>query len=122
MIAALWNFPGTGTGNETSVPWGVLPVVISVFVIIIAAFIWAACFRKRSRRHHRYHRHHRRHHWTLPKEEREKAAVEDSGGFRLFPKRRHRRLRRKRFANPTLAETGGLPPMRSGDSESPNAG
>ncbi len=41
-----------------------------------------------------------------------------SGGFRLFGKRR-RKYRKHRPRNPSLADTGGLPPVREDESVNP---
>lgn len=84
----------------------------AMLLVVSILFLWAAYLRKPSRRHLHSHP---RHHWRNPKpasthEPEEKHA----GGF--FGKRRQRK-RRKRRLNPTLAETGGLPPVRASDSE-----
>ena len=42
-----------------------------------------------------------------------------NGVFRVFAKRHKRRRRRHRPRNPTLAETGGLPPPRNDRSPAP---
>lgn len=51
---------------------------------------------------------------------RKASRIEESytGGFRLFGRRR-RKYRQHRPRNPTLAETGGLPPIRSNPSVIP---
>jgi hypothetical protein len=75
--------------------------------------IWALFIRKPRRRRHRHHHGHE----ASPAAERSEAVAEgddDSSG------QRHRRKRRRSRGdhlprNPTLAETGGLPPVRQGD-------
>jgi hypothetical protein len=82
----------------------------AVLVLTVAIFIWAAFFRKPPRRHHS---HHHEHHWNAGKsDENSSPAVSHSRPrFRFW--RRHRQRHRKRPPNPTLAETGGLPPTRA---------
>jgi hypothetical protein len=94
-------------------------IVLGVLLLVsLAVFIWAAFFRKYPRRRHSHH------HWKYPKPpdqtvqeaEAEKARPHGSR-FRFW--RRHRRPHKKRLLNPTLAETGGLPPARASESEPP---
>ena len=80
-------------------------------LIILLVLYWAIAIRKPRRRHHRHHHRHHSRHWGLnpdaPVEEEDEA--EEKGG-----EQRHRRRRREhRPRNPTLAETGGLPPIRA---------
>jgi FtsZ-interacting cell division protein ZipA len=83
----------------------------AVSIVTLIVVIWAACFRKKPR--HRS----RAHHYS-PAQERaeletdsEADSAEGDGGRRYRRKRRRRREHRPR--NPTLAETGGLPPVRA---------
>jgi hypothetical protein len=95
-------------------------LIFGVFCLVtLAIFIWAAFFRKpgrrKSRRHHRHHR-------ELPAVENSPAG--QSGNLEAAPRSRHhhhrrRRRREHRPRNPTAAETGGLPPVRSGPAEPP---
>jgi hypothetical protein len=88
-------------------------VLGALALVVIAVFFWAVSFRKPEDSRHR------RHHWRERKSERhaEESSDEESGMF--GSKRRRRRRRHKhRPANPTLAETGGLPPKRT-DEEPP---
>ena len=79
-------------------------IVTAIIVVSVGAFIWAAFVRKRRPDRH-FHplmprsRHRARHGaaWSLR---------------RLLKAKRRRRRRRALQANPTLAETGGLPPIR----------
>ncbi len=85
------------------------PGIIAIFALSVlfagAFFIWAAVFRKRRRppgyRHH--------HSGAKPR-----SSPEKKKWNRWFPGRRRRR-RRQRTRNPTLAEVGGLPPVRTGE-------
>ena len=67
-----------------------LVMFAAILVGTLLALVWAVKFRRRRRRKHRYHRHHDRHH--------------DPRG--------------ERKSNPTLAERGGLPPLRPTDPSS----
>jgi hypothetical protein len=85
---------------------GILILVGTLLVVTLGIFIWAAFFRKPPRRPH-YHI---------------KRPSTDGEAFGTAPKRRtswfsfrkrHRHRHRQRRRNPTLAEAGGLPPVRS---------
>jgi hypothetical protein len=73
---------------------------IAIGVIATVVLIWAVFIRKReSDRPSRY---------SYPQLSPSKNGVSGEGGSG-----RQRRRKRKRRRNPTLAETGGLPPVRS---------
>lgn len=82
-------------------------ILLGVFtILIVALIIWAAFFRKQKRKHR--HKHHQPPGWQEPPEEKQ-------------PHHRHHHRRRrsdKMPKNPTLAEAGGLPPVRSHQHES----
>lgn len=82
----------------TKNPHEVLIVIGAIFCIAIVATLFVVAFRKRHRRHSHHHHYHRSRHV-------EAHATHST---------RHRR-RRERYThrNPTLAETGGLPPKRT---------
>ena len=90
-------------------------VVIILSVVALAAFIWAAFIRQPNAPH----KHHHRHHWRHSKHDVAEASGKEKSGF-FGRKRRRRKKKKDRPANPTLAETGGLPPVRSNESEPPN--
>ncbi len=70
-------------------------------VLLLAVLVWRSYFRKGSRAQET-------HHWDGEEED------EDSQHNPSRRKRKRKRLRREhRPRNPTLAETGGLPPLRS---------
>jgi hypothetical protein len=78
----------------------------AVAIVTAAVVVWALFFRKR-RRHHS-HAHHHPH---------ESSAADPAGNGEAshshpHGRRRRRRRRHHRPRNPTLAETGGLPPVR----------
>ena len=77
-----------------------LIVIGAITAISLAALGWIVFFRKPGHRHHHHHRHHR---------------PEQPNSSESEPRRKWRRRRRhdSRPRNPTLAETGGLPPARS---------
>jgi hypothetical protein len=88
---------------------GRLTMLLAILIAISIPIIWAVYFR--GRRRHRKHHHH--HH--APRVSPESGAVSES------PRRFRRRKRRRRSShpnrplNPTLAETGGLPPIHGDD-------
>ena len=74
---------------------------IAIGVIAVSALVWAVFIRKReSDRPSRYS-------YPRVSGSEKNGASNDSGSGR------QRRRKRKRRRNPTLAETGGLPPLRS---------
>ena len=99
-------------------PRDLLTVLGAMVGVTLLIFLWAAFFRRRRRHHARHHGHHHESHPTatnpLPRTT-EAAAPEEH----LRRKRRRRRAHRPR--NPTLAETGGLPPVRSERPPEPSA-
>jgi FtsZ-interacting cell division protein ZipA len=80
----------------------ILVLIGAMLLVAIAVMIWAVAFRKKRKRTRLYHRHHR--------SSTESAASENSG--KRSQGSRRRREGRERPRNPTLAETGGLPPAR----------
>jgi len=93
-----------------------LTMLGAVALVTLLLILWAVYIRKAPRRHsHRHHHHHDEQHdsedlnnsSSLP----EDPDSEGLGEKRYRRKRRRRREHRAR--NPTLAETGGLPPLRS---------
>jgi len=103
-----WSRMDTTTRDAILV-FGALTVVTLIIVV------WAAFIRKKPREpsSHQYHRH-------RPAAQAEAAAVSQEAVEEPGRERRRRRRRRRdhRPRNPTLAETGGLPPIKpegSGD-------
>lgn len=74
----------------------------SLGLLTVLALVWAVYFRRR-------HRHHHHHHHSAPNANAEPARE----------KGRRRRRREHRPRNPTLAETGGMPPVREEESSDP---
>jgi hypothetical protein len=94
----------------------------TLLIVTAAVFVWAAFIRKRGRRRRVRLRHHRH---------RSPAPAVAAGGkdseagnpvihSRHRPRRRRHRHRRDRPRNPTLAETGGLPPYHTGEPPNPS--
>jgi hypothetical protein len=81
-------------------------------IILVAAliFYWAFAIRKRKNRIRKYRHHH--HHRPGYREQLKKVADE-------IRQRRSGRRHEHRRINPTLAETGGLPPLREADKPPP---
>jgi FtsZ-interacting cell division protein ZipA len=92
----------------------VLGAVAGVTLLVV---LWAVYLRKRPHRHsHRHHRHRNHQDLSSSRDESSPAEAEpdseDNNGDRRY-RRKRRRRREHRPRNPTLAETGGLPPLRS---------
>ena len=101
-------------------PSGLLDVLIVLGVIALVAlivFFWVLSFRKdgkHRRKHHHHHHHHRKDH-------REQFKKNASGIKELIWRHRRRHHREHRPINPTLAQTGGLPPLRKAEKPPPPA-
>lgn len=93
-------------------------LLLSCGVVALGLMVWAAAIRKKKKRRRR-HRHHHHHH-DHDRDESESTAESDQPaapeGTKISrsERRRRRRSRRDERRNPTLAETGGLPPVRWG--------
>lgn len=88
-----------------------LLVLGAVSAVTLLLVLWAVYFRKGPRRHSHHH-HHRA--ARGPSTSSVSADDADAEGAEEKPYRRKRRRRREhRPRNPTLAETGGLPPLRA---------
>jgi hypothetical protein len=85
---------------------GILILIGTLLLVATGAFIWAAFLRKQRRRsHYEFHQH-------PPERQAKHREEKPKGNGFFFHKRRHRRHRYSR-RNPTLAEAGGLPPIRT---------
>jgi hypothetical protein len=100
-VIVTWKKIGPGTREG-------LMVFGALFLVISLVFIWALFIRKDSRK--------RKRHYHYPSTSSSGDDPEHVSGKRKWKKRR----RDHRPRNPTLAETGGLPPIRSdGDADPP---
>jgi hypothetical protein len=86
---------------------GRLIMVLAILIAISIPIIWAVYFRTKPRR--------RKHHHHTPLVSAEPGAVPESPASFKRRKKRRRSSHPNRALNPTLAETGGLPPIRSED-------
>lgn len=102
-----------GSDNIISSMFRTLAAGVYVFVAIAAvtlgAVVWAAFIRRRRRRHHHSH-HHRQVPQTPPAPA--PAPQPRHRGWFFLGRHKPRRRKLRRRPNPTLAETGGLPPLR----------
>jgi hypothetical protein len=93
----------------------VVLVMGAALLVSILALLWAVFLRKKRRHHHRSELHD--HSLSTPAKTQPALAQTGNSGnpgtsSHAHHKRRRRR-RKERPRNPTLAETGGLPPIRS---------
>ena len=105
VIPGAWRWMGLSLKE-------LLVLLGAVGLVTLVVVLWAVYLRKKPRQHrHRYHHHHHSSSQDTPLEEEETVSSESSEERRYRRKRRRRREHRPR--NPTLAETGGLPPLRT---------
>lgn len=88
----------------------VLIVLGAMVGVALIVFICILIFRKDEGKRHHHHHHHHHHRRESYREQFRKTT---SGIKELIQQRRHRSHREHRPLNPTLAQTGGLPPIRS---------
>lgn len=93
-----------------------LTLLGAVAVVTLLLVVWAVYIRKTPRQHSRHY------HYPSANQQNSSSSLpdtepEETNGKRYRRKRRRRREHRPR--NPTLAETGGLPPMRSEQPQDP---
>jgi hypothetical protein len=82
----------------------------AIGMMTVLLLVWAVFLRKKRRRRRSHH--HSHHHSSSPSEVPD-SPKDDGPPAPEEQHRRHRRSRRRhRPRNPTLAETGGLPPIR----------
>ena len=111
-VIAQVTFDQMATTWKSSNPFTreVVTVLSAAVAIGLLAVFWAVFIRKRKGEHrHRHHHHHR------ASESQSSTSVvpgDDSSGQVMQKRHRRRRRREHRPRNPTLAETGGLPPIR----------
>lgn len=83
---------------------------LGVLLLLLAFWWWQS--RRRHRRHHHHHHRHRSGTSAAPEIPAEGADAAETGDSTAAHHHRRRRRRSHRGRNPTLAETGGLPPPR----------
>jgi FtsZ-interacting cell division protein ZipA len=83
----------------------------AIGLVTLLVLLWAAFIRSKRRRRHSHH--HRHHHTQRPAEVPAASQNEDVPASPEKRRRRRHSHHGHRPRNPTLAETGGLPPIRS---------
>lgn len=104
--------PGTLDGSSRQILGGTMPVIAAVLALICILLVWAVFIRKPSGRRERGQLIESKHKKSSSSRSSSSSDSEGKSG-------RRRRRREKKRRNPTLAETGGLPPLGAGDSGSP---
>lgn len=102
--------PGAPVGKSTGFLFRDMMVIIVTGVVLALPLILWARYYVKTRKRRRHH-----HHFERAAETPAAPAETDEEENGDEPGRRHRRRRRRRdhrLRNPTLAETGGLPPAK----------
>ncbi|MDB6124701.1 MAG: hypothetical protein JWQ71_3694 [Pedosphaera sp.] len=98
FLASFGDVVAKNLGISTST-LEILCILGSLIIVILGIVTWVVYFREKPRR--------RKHHHSYEKSEKVAGErTDDKEGGR-------RRRRRERTRNPTLAEKGGLPPLRT---------
>jgi len=108
--------PTAPVGKTTGLVFMDIMVILATGLALgLILLLWARYYVRSKKR--RQHRHHERRSDPLPVAH----AVEDGedGEGRRVRRRRRRHRRDHRPRNPTLAETGGLPPSKAGPTSNP---
>lgn len=112
--------------NNSAAHWGIYDLLLllgALFALTLLLVIWAKYIRKEKRSRRRSHS--SKEYELVPVAKASGAGEndenEDEGDEPDARRRRKFRKRRRehRGRNPTLAETGGLPPLRDGNSVNP---
>lgn len=94
LLAEVPPLPTNVDGLDWHLMSGILPVVSVIALLWVALVVWAVFLRRRAR---------------IP---RARLLTDDEPPSGRRRHRRHRHRREHRPTNPTLAETGGLPPAK----------
>ena len=89
----------------------------AIGLVTLLLVLWALFLRRRRRRRREHH--HSHHHSSTSAEVVEAPKGQDAPARPYKRRRRRRSGRSHRPRNPTLAETGGLPPIRPEDPPEP---
>lgn len=109
FAALLFNRPEPGTlGKSANNPREALILIGAIFFAALVATAWVLLLRKR--RWHRRHRPHRNSAGVTPTTTANTGRPETVSSSTHTHRRRREKYTRR---NPTLAETGGLPPKRA---------
>jgi type VI protein secretion system component VasK len=87
-----------------------LTILGALGLVTLLVVLWAILLRRRRRRRRKHH--HSDHPSSTPAEVVEAPKVQDAPARPYKRRRRRRSGHSRRPRNPTLAETGGLPPVR----------
>lgn len=90
-----------------------LAMLGAVALVTLILVIWAVYFRKSPRRQSHHHWHHHSHDSTSSAGSQNQNDADSDASAETRHRRKRKRRREHRPRNPTLAETGGLPPIRS---------
>ncbi|HEY3762737.1 MAG TPA: hypothetical protein VGN23_13410 [Verrucomicrobiae bacterium] len=91
---------------------GIFALLGAILLVVIGLFIWATFIRKAKRRKRKYHE---------PQGNYRERLEDNASGIKTYlEKRRKRRRHKHRHHSPTLSETGGLPPRRPEEGETPS--
>jgi type VI protein secretion system component VasK len=90
----------------------IFAILGAILLVVLIVFFWALMVRKRKNRIRKSRRHHRK----GIREQFQKSAGEIKELVRQHQRGRHRE---HRALNPTLAQTGGLPPLREAEKPPP---
>jgi ABC-type nickel/cobalt efflux system permease component RcnA len=102
-----------GVVRSSGVAYDLLLVFGAGVLLFGVLLLWAAYFR-RQRSRHRHPRHHHHQSTSSAASAAEHQSVEREEADSAYSRHRRRRRRREhRGRNPTLSETGGLPPPRA---------
>jgi HAMP domain-containing protein len=111
-----------GVVRSTGVAYDLLLVFGAGVLLFGVLLLWAAYFRRQRSQHHRSrHRHHQRTKSPAAPVAQVDSAERDEEDSSSSRHRRRRRRREHRGRNPTLSETGGLPPPRADGAMPPAA-
>jgi hypothetical protein len=110
-VLAAWRFSDPAT-RERLIIFGSLGLVTLVLLI------WAVFIRKKKKRRRKHH--HSSHHSAIASPVSEAPVAADPEAATGKDRRSRRSRRRHRQRNPTLAETGGLPPIREQEPTEPS--
>jgi hypothetical protein len=109
-VVTAWRFMDPSTR-------GGLMIFGAIGLVTLLAVLWAVFLRKSRRRRHSHRHSHQ--HSPRPTESAEASNDEGDLSSPQGGSKWRRTRRRRRSRNPTLAETGGLPPVRSEEPPKP---
>ncbi len=115
LLAAVPADTGVDRYQSTANFREMLIIFGAVTLVTVLLLVWAVSLRKPRRRHGSHRAKEEPANLVRYRQEQH----EDTGLLSLLKPKRRRRKRRWHHRNPTLAETGGLPPIRSDSNSAP---